>query len=63
MLVACNTLFEMENWKEFLSSEVDMKDLGEAKKILEMEILRDRVKGVIYLSQRKYIENVVQLHG
>ena len=37
-----------------------MKDLGEAKKILGMEIMRDRFKHVLYLSQRRYIEKVVQ---
>ena len=31
-----------------------------AKKILRMEILRDRAKGILYLSQRKYIEKLVQ---
>ena len=60
MLLACSSLFEVENLKVLLSSEFDMKDLGEAKKILGMEILRDRAKGVLYLSQRKYIEKVVQ---
>ena len=39
MLVACSSLFEVENLKVLLSSEFDMKDLGEAKKILGMEIL------------------------
>ncbi|XP_057532923.1 uncharacterized protein LOC130810814 [Amaranthus tricolor] len=60
MLVACSSLLKVEDLKELLSSEFDMKDLGEAKKILGMEILRDRAKGVLYLSQRKYIEKVVQ---
>ena len=60
MLVACNSLFEVENLKELLSSDFDMKDLSEAKKILEMEILKDGAKGLLYLSQRKYIEKVVQ---
>ena len=33
MLVACRDLFEVENLKVLLSSEFNMKDLGEAKKI------------------------------
>ena len=37
-----------------------MKDLGEVKKILGMKILRDQAKGVLHLSQRKYIEKVLQ---
>ena len=60
ILVACNSLFEVENLKDLLSSEFDIKDLGEAKKILRMDILRDRAKGALYHSQRKYIEKVVQ---
>ena len=60
MLIACNSFFEVKKLKEFLSSEFDMKDLGEAKKILGMDILRDQSKGILYLSQRKYIEKVVQ---
>ena len=61
MLAACNTLFELENLKEFLSSDFDMKDLVEAKKYRYLkEILRDRSNGVLYLSQRRSIEKVVQ---
>ena len=36
-----------------------MKDLGAAKKILGMEILRDRVAGRLSLSQKGYIEKVL----
>ena len=36
-----------------------MKDLGVAKKILRMEILRDRVVGILSLSQKRYIKKVV----
>ena len=60
MVVTCRDLFEVENFKVLLSSEFDMKDLGEAKKILGMEILRDRAKGILYLSQRRYIEKVLR---
>ena len=58
MLVTCDTLFEVENIKELLLSEFDIKNLGEAKKILGMEIMRDRFKDVLYLSQRRYIEKL-----
>jgi ATP-binding cassette subfamily B (MDR/TAP) protein 1 len=37
-----------------------MKDLGVAKKILGMEITRDRKSGKLYLSQRGYIEKVLR---
>ena len=37
-----------------------MKDLGAAKKILGMEITRDRKSGKLYLSQRGYIDKVLR---
>ncbi|KAG8498561.1 hypothetical protein CXB51_004866 [Gossypium anomalum] len=42
-----------------LSEEFEMKDLGPAKKILGMEILRDRKESKLYLSQKGYIEKVL----
>lgn len=32
-----------------------MKDLGETKKIINIEIGRDRVKRIVYLSQKLYL--------
>jgi hypothetical protein len=43
-----------------------MKDLGAAKKILGMEIIRERHAGKLYLSQQGYIEKVLRrfnMHG
>ena len=60
MLVACKNMIEIHNLKKLLASEFDMKDLGEAKKILGMEIIRDRNAGVLYLSQKRYIEKVLE---
>ncbi|WZZ77541.1 hypothetical protein YC2023_098113 [Brassica napus] len=42
---------------KLLGSEVEMKDLGAAKKILGMEIFRDREKE--FLSQKAYINEVL----
>ena len=42
MLIAAKDKREIERVKIQLSREFDMKDLGAAKKILGMEILRDR---------------------
>jgi hypothetical protein len=42
--------------KRFLSSNFDMKDMGEAPYVLEIEFHRDRHKGVLELSQKSYIE-------
>ncbi|XP_041003982.1 secreted RxLR effector protein 161-like [Juglans microcarpa x Juglans regia] len=49
--------------KTQLSNEFEMKDLGAAQKILEMEIHRDRKGGRLYLYQIKYIEKVLERFG
>ncbi|TXG52062.1 hypothetical protein EZV62_021231 [Acer yangbiense] len=54
---------EIDKLKAQLSSEFEMKDLGEAKKILGMEIKRDRVKGTICLTQTQYLKTVLQRFG
>jgi hypothetical protein len=45
--------------KNFLSSNFDMKDLGEASYVPGIEIHRDRTKGVLGLSQKAYIEKML----
>ena len=45
--------------KSQLSDDFEMKDLGEVKKILGMEIHRDLKATKLYLSQRKYFKKVV----
>ena len=45
--------------KSQLSNEFEMKDLGAAKKILGMEIHKDRKASKFYLSQRKYLQKVL----
>jgi hypothetical protein len=42
MLIATTSIMEVNNLKVLLSREFDMKDLGAAKKILRMEIRRDK---------------------
>ena len=55
MLIASRSMDAMKRLKRALSFEFDMKDLGPAEKILGMEIYRDRCKGVLHLSQKKYV--------
>ncbi|XP_019228203.1 PREDICTED: uncharacterized protein LOC109209398 [Nicotiana attenuata] len=40
-----------------------MKDLGEAKKILGMEIKRDRHSKNLYLSQKEYLKRAIDQFG
>lgn len=60
MLVAAKDMKEVKKLKEILSSEFDMKDLGAAKRILEMDISRDREKGILTLSQGGYLCKVLR---
>ncbi|BBG99268.1 transposable element gene [Prunus dulcis] len=63
MLIACKSKVEIERLKTQLSNEFEMKDLGEARKILGMEIERDRAKGKISLCQKQYLKKVLQRFG
>jgi hypothetical protein len=55
-----NILYE---FKSFLSSNFDMKDLGDASYVLGIEIHRDRTKGVLGLSQKSYIDRVLKRYN
>ncbi|KAG8489499.1 hypothetical protein CXB51_017516 [Gossypium anomalum] len=59
MLIAAKDKGEIRKVKAQLSKESEMKDLGPAKKILGMEILRDRKTSKLHLSQKGYIEKVL----
>uniref|UniRef100_A0ACD5WKD8 Uncharacterized protein n=1 Tax=Avena sativa TaxID=4498 RepID=A0ACD5WKD8_AVESA len=59
MLIAAKGMKEITTLKAHLSSEFEMKDLGAAKKILGMEITRDRKSGLLFLSQQSYIKKVL----
>uniref|UniRef100_A0A5B6ZAJ2 Putative retrotransposon protein, Ty1-copia sub-class n=1 Tax=Davidia involucrata TaxID=16924 RepID=A0A5B6ZAJ2_DAVIN len=63
ILIASKSKVEIDRLKAQLSSEFEMKDLGEAKKIIGMEIKRDRMKGTVCLTQTQYLKNVLQRFG
>ncbi|XP_070047356.1 uncharacterized protein [Nicotiana tomentosiformis] len=50
MLISAKDLIEIHNLKSQLKSEFEMKDLGAAKKILGMEIKRDRKANRLFLT-------------
>ena len=60
MLVAGSDMDDIKRLKQQLSKEFDMKDLGPAKKILGMQITRNKKKGSLQLSQAEYINRVLQ---
>ncbi|KAK8938897.1 hypothetical protein KSP39_PZI010824 [Platanthera zijinensis] len=51
MLIVCKSAQEIQSLKQKLQAEFEMKDLGQAQKILGMEIKRDRKRGMLSLSQ------------
>ena len=53
----------VQELKATLSQEFEMKDLGQAWRILSMEISRDRDKKVLHLSQGGYIRKVLERYG
>ncbi|KAG9450058.1 hypothetical protein H6P81_010023 [Aristolochia fimbriata] len=55
MLIAAKSQVEIDRLKAQLNKEFEMKDLGEAKKILGMEISRNRERGKLWLSQKQYL--------
>ncbi|WZZ70528.1 hypothetical protein YC2023_081898 [Brassica napus] len=63
MSIAANSKEEIQNLKESLKSEFEMKDLGAASRILGMDIIRDRKKGTLKLTQSKYIGQILKTFG
>ena len=60
MLIVENGTKRIALLKKSLSKSFAMKDLGPAKKILGMKISRDRSKKLLWLSQERYIEKVLE---
>ncbi|KAH9658397.1 hypothetical protein KPL70_023479 [Citrus sinensis] len=63
MLIACHDMEEIDHLKKLLSREFEMKELGEAKRILGMDIIRNRSKKRLFLTQQNYIQMVLVKFG
>ncbi|KAH9801638.1 hypothetical protein KPL71_001098 [Citrus sinensis] len=59
MLLASKDRSEIKKLKDLLNAEFEMKDLGCAKRILGMDIIRNRAAGTIFVSQERYILKVL----
>ncbi|KAH9697805.1 Integrase catalytic domain-containing protein [Citrus sinensis] len=59
MLLASKDMSEIKKLKDLLNAEFEMKDLGCAKRILRMDIIRDRAIGTLFVSQKRYILKVL----
>ena len=59
ILLIGNNVGLMTSVKKWLSTNFDMKDLGEAAHILGIKVLRDRKKRMLGLSQALYIDTIL----
>lgn len=55
-----NDVSEMEYLKSVLASHFQLKDLGEIKQCLGMNVHIDKIKGVVVLSQEKYVTQLLK---
>ena len=63
ILLASSDVSLLLETKEFLSSNFNMKDLGEASFVLGIEIHRDRKNGVLGLSQETYLQKILEKYS
>ncbi|KAH9783052.1 Integrase catalytic domain-containing protein [Citrus sinensis] len=54
---------EIERLKKQLASEFEMKDLGDAQRILGMKIRRDKKNESVWLTQKSYLKRVLERFG
>lgn len=59
ILLASNCMNMLLETRELLSKTFKMKDIGDAYFVLGIEIVKDRSKGMLGLSQRAYIDKVL----
>ena len=60
ILLAGNNIEFVQTIKEWLFSNFEIKDIGEASYILGVKIHRDRSKKLSTLSQESYIERILE---
>ena len=63
ILLVTNDMDLLIKTKKFLSNKFEMKDLGKASFVLGIQILRDRSRSILELSEKNYIEKVLKMYG
>ena len=61
ILLATNDIDLLVETNQLLFSHFDIKDLGEASYVLEIQILHDRPSGIMRLSQHMYIDHILKM--
>ncbi|KAG9444911.1 hypothetical protein H6P81_016251 [Aristolochia fimbriata] len=60
MLVAGTNMKKIDDLNKRLANQFSMKDLGEVKQLLGMQITRDKKKKKLWLSQEGYVKKVLE---
>ena len=60
IILASNDLNLLRDTKKFLSNNSEMKDPGNASYVIGIQIYRDRPKNILGLSQKGYIQKLLQ---
>ena len=60
ILLAANDLGLLHETKKFLSRNFEVKDMGEVSYVIGIEIFRNRSQGLLGLSQKAYINKVLE---
>jgi len=63
LLIAARTMQEVQEVKDVLNRAFEMKDLGEARVIIGIRVIRDRLKGTLTLDQTSYVHQVLVEEG
>jgi len=60
ILLATNDLGLLHETEKFLSSNFEIKDMGEASYVIRIEIFQNRSQRLLDLSQKAYINKVLE---
>jgi len=63
ILLVNNDMIFLLEIKSFLSKNFEMKDLGDVSFIIGIQIQRDWTRGILGLSQKTYIDKVIDRCG
>ena len=61
MLIVGKNISNIDRLKKQLGESFAMKDMGAAKQILGIRIMRDRKERKLWMSQEHYIKSVVEI--
>lgn len=62
-LIDSKNIGEIEKFKGLLSRELEIKDPGHAKRIVGIDIVRNRVVGTLFISSGGHVLKVLDMFG